>query len=57
MLPETGPRCEILPSQGRGSEPGSNKDIIKFDFFLLSAWEYNMPNHSGLGSKQDIYWI
>lgn len=38
----------ILPSQGRGSGPGSNRDIIRFDFFLLSAWEYSMPYHSGL---------
>lgn len=54
-LPDIGPKCEILPSQGRGSGPGSNRDIIRFDFFLLSAWEYSMPYHPGLGkSKLDL---
>lgn len=47
-LPEIGPKWEIFPSQGRGSVLGSNSDIIRLDFFLLSACEYSMPNHSGL---------
>lgn len=51
-LPDIGPKCEILPNQGRGSGPGSNTDIIRFDFFLLSAWEYSMPYHSGLRKSQ-----
>lgn len=51
-LPDIGPKWEILPNQGRGSEPGSKIDIMRFDFFLLSAWEYNMPYHSALRKKQ-----
>lgn len=53
-LPDVGPRCDILPSHGRGCSPGSNTDSIRFDFFLLSAWEYSMPNHSGLEEKAGV---
>lgn len=53
-LPDIGPKWEILPNQGRGSEPGSKIDIIRFDFFLLSAWEYNIPYHSALRKKASL---
>lgn len=53
-LPDIGPKWEILPNQGRGSEPGSKIDIIRFDFFLLSAWEYNIPYHSALRKKVSL---
>lgn len=53
-LPDVGPRCDILPSHGRGCGPGSNTDNIRFDFFLLSAWEYSMPNHSGLEEEAGV---
>lgn len=39
VVPEMGPNCAIFPSHGRGSGPGSKRDIMRFDFFLLSAWE------------------
>lgn len=53
-LPDVGPRCDILPSHGRGCGPGSNTDNIRFDFFLLSAWEYSIPNHSGLKEETSV---
>ena len=57
VLPEMGPSWEALPSQGRGSGPGSNKDIIRLDFFLLSAWEYSIPYHSGLGTDTQLHYL
>jgi hypothetical protein len=36
------------------STPGAKTDKTKFDFFLLSAQEYNMPNQLGRQKQRKL---